>query len=87
MSSGDFIANPGNILRDMRTRKKISVKDFASEIGCCRQHVYDIESSKASPSIQIVKKWIKVTEPTLAEILKLMIPNHYIEYLNKKDDS
>ena len=84
--SSDFISHFGNILKEMRIKNQLSIVELAHEIGCSRQHIYDVERSVTSPTIQIVTKWISATNPSLIDILKLMVPHNYFEYMNKKDE-
>lgn len=52
----------GQILRDLRVDKKISIVKLASEVGVSSSHISQIERNLSSPSITMLKKIANVLD-------------------------
>jgi transcriptional regulator with XRE-family HTH domain len=57
-------------IKQLRSKKNISVTDFAEKIGVVRQTVYDYESNKTEPSLDTLRKICTTLEVTLVDLFK-----------------
>ena len=46
---------PGEIIKDARMRLDLSAYRLAEKVGCTAQNLYQIESGKSSPSVELAK--------------------------------
>lgn len=74
----------GQILRDLRESKKVSIVDLADEVGVSSSHISQIERNISSPSITMLKK--------IANALHVPITYFFVEenkstgYIIKKEE-
>ena len=56
-------------IRQHRLKKKISVLGLANEVGISHSHLYDIESKRVIPSIDVLVKIAKALNTPLRDFI------------------
>lgn len=65
----DFTITVGNAIAGYRRQAKLSQDKMAKEIGCSRNHVYEIESGQTSPSLDEIKTMCDILQVTTIDLI------------------
>ncbi|MGN1299564.1 MAG: helix-turn-helix domain-containing protein [Candidatus Scatovivens sp.] len=65
------MAKIGKVLKLFRQTKELSVKGLAKTIGCAATYICDVESDRKSVSWNMLKKFSKVYNVPISEIVRL----------------
>ena len=65
----DFTIYVGNTIAGYRRRAKLSQEGMAKQIGCSRNHIYEIETGQTSPSLDELKNMCDVLQVTVIDLV------------------
>lgn len=65
----EFTITVGNTIAWYRRQAKLSQDKLAKEIGCSRNHVYEIESGQTSPSLDEIRIMCDILQVTVIDLI------------------
>lgn len=71
MTDEKFLKALGKRIQGHRTKKDISVSEFAEKVNIARLHVYRIESGESAASVTLIRKIANVLDLKLKNLVDI----------------